>query len=237
MALKFDSSLPAFWHGGKRPLSSIIAIVFHYTGNAGSSATARGNAAYFRDGCPERKNGVIRKRPASAHIVVDTGDTAYLCVPLDVTAYAVGDGRAGPYGRLVSNYNSVSIEMVSRTDSAGRYYIPDETIKHAREVYLWLLKQLPNVRYVIRHYDVSLKLCPAPYINQDKWAAFLKYMKEGDEVVEQSRIIVNGVEKPVKRILKDGTNYVRLRDIVQALAGTCDLEVSSQGSIPVLKTE
>ena len=43
-------------------------------------------------------------------------------------------------------------------------------------------------------------------------------------------MIVNGKEVPVERILKDGTNYVKVRDIAQAL----DLEVGFRGSIAVL---
>ena len=99
--LTFNNSIQARWHGGKRPLSAVTAIVFHYTGNSGQTATARGNATYFRDTATK----------ASAHIVVDTGDTAYLCVPLDTVAWSVGDGQGGKYGKLVNNYNSVSIEM------------------------------------------------------------------------------------------------------------------------------
>lgn len=50
------------------------------------------------------------------------------------------------------------------------------------------------------------------------------------EVVEWSKIIVDGKEIPVERILKNGTNYVKVRDIALAL----DLNVSFQESIAVL---
>ena len=54
---------------------------------------------------------------------------------------------------------------------------------------------------------------------------------EGEkEVVEKSKIIVDGKEVAVERILKDGTNYVKVRDIAAAL----DLEVSNKGNIAVL---
>lgn len=54
---------------------------------------------------------------------------------------------------------------------------------------------------------------------------------EGElEVVEKSKIIVDGKEIEVDRILKDGTNYIKVRDLAAAL----DLEVSNQGSIAVL---
>lgn len=50
------------------------------------------------------------------------------------------------------------------------------------------------------------------------------------ELVEKSKIIVDGKEVPVERILKDGTNYVKVRDLAAALG----LEVSNKGNIAVL---
>ena len=60
-----------------------------------------------------------------------------------------------------------------------------------------------------------------------------KRLEANKEVVETSKVIVNGKEVPVQRILKDGTNYVKIRDIANAL----NMEISSNGSIPVLKTK
>ena len=174
MSMEIDSSIRAKWHGGKRKLSAVKAIVFHYTANTGKMATAKGNARYFEGGSEGRK--------ASAHYVVDEGTTAYACVPLDTVAWSVGDGNSGKYGALVSNYNSVSIEMVSHTDETGRYYIPAETQRHAAELYAQLLKKLPNVKYVVRHYDVSKKLCPAPMVNEAAWAKFKTLLEEAKEM-------------------------------------------------------
>lgn len=172
--MEIDSSIRAKWHGGKRSLAAIQAIVFHYTANVGKMATAKGNARYFENGSEGRK--------ASAHYVVDEGETAFECVPLDTVAWSVGDGNKGPYGKLVNNYNSVSIEMVSHTDGNKRYYIPEETQRHAAELYAQLKKQLPNVKYAIRHYDVSLKQCPAPMIDEAAWAKFKDLLEEAEEV-------------------------------------------------------
>ena len=72
--------------------------------------------------------------------------------------------------------------MVSHTDAAGRYYIPIETQRHAAQLYAQLKKQLPNVRYVVRHYDVSLKRCPAPMIDEAAWAKFKNLLEEAEEV-------------------------------------------------------
>ena len=57
-----------------------------------------------------------------------------------------------------------------------------------------------------------------------------KNAKEETEMVEKSKIIVDGKEVAVERILKDGTNYVKVRDLAAAL----DLEVGNKGNIAVL---
>lgn len=49
-------------------------------------------------------------------------------------------------------------------------------------------------------------------------------------MVEQAKIIINGKEYTIERILKDGTNYVKIRDLADALG----YAVSSKGSTPVL---
>lgn len=51
-----------------------------------------------------------------------------------------------------------------------------------------------------------------------------------DEMVEQAKLIVNGKEYTVERILKDGTNYIKIRDIADVLG----YEISNQGSTAVL---
>lgn len=172
--IEIDSSIRAMWTGGKRPLNAIKAIVMHYTANVGKMATAKGNARYFESGSEGRK--------ASAHYCVDEGNVAYECVPLDTVAWSVGDGSGGGMGKLVNNYNSVSIEMVSHTDEHGRYYIPRETMVNAARLYWQLRAKLPNVQYLVRHYDVSGKLCPEPLIDETAWAEYKRLIEEVNEM-------------------------------------------------------
>lgn len=56
-------------------------------------------------------------------------------------------------------------------------------------------------------------------------------VKEDEEMVENSKIIVDGKEVPVKRILKDGTNYIAIRDIAEAVG----YSVGNKGNIAVLE--
>lgn len=75
-----------------------------------------------------------------------------------------------------------------------------------------------------------MKLCPLPLIDEKKWADFKKLLEEVDEVVTKAKMIIDGKEIEVERILKDGTNYIKIRDIAKAL----DLDVSNKGNIPIL---
>ena len=59
----------------------------------------------------------------------------------------------------------------------------------------------------------------------------VKIDKEDAEVVEPSKIIVDGKEVAVKRILKDGTNYIAIRDIAEAVG----YSVGNKGNIAVLE--
>lgn len=56
------------------------------------------------------------------------------------------------------------------------------------------------------------------------------------EPQKNSKIIINGKEYAVDRVLQSGTNYIKLRDMVAALeaAGVCQLEVGNRGNIAVL---
>lgn len=59
---------------------------------------------------------------------------------------------------------------------------------------------------------------------------FMSTWKGDSEMVEESKIIINGKEKKVKRILKDGTNYIAIRDIAENLG----YDISNKGNIAVL---
>ena len=57
-----------------------------------------------------------------------------------------------------------------------------------------------------------------------------KYDEEVLEVVEKCKIIINGKEHTVERILKDGTNYIKIRDVAEAIG----YDVTSKGNVAVL---
>lgn len=60
--------------------------------------------------------------------------------------------------------------------------------------------------------------------------SYVEEKREDDEVIEKAKIIVEGEEIDIERILKDGVNFVKLRD----LADTFGYEISFKGSVAIL---
>lgn len=202
-------------YGGKRT-AKIEWIVMHYTANDGDSDESNGR--YFQ----KPLNPV-----ASAHYFVDD-DSITRSVPDDYVAYHCG---AYQYKHpSCRNANSIGIEMCdARRD--GKVMATEKTIQNAAELVYQLCKQY-GIPYdhIIRHYDVTGKLCPAYWVKGDGLAKFRRQVEEVGEVVTDSYMIVDGKKVPVQRILKNGTNYVKIRDVAKAL----DLEVGFQGNIATL---
>lgn len=152
-------------------------IVIHYVG---AVSTAKANASYFYS----------TYRGASAHYFVD--DTSIWQAVLDKNAaWQCGGGSQGSGGKKFfgkcKNSNSIGIEMCCKKKS-GKLYITDKTIENTAVLVKKLMKKynIPASN-VIRHYDVTGKNCPAPYISEKKWVALHKKLtdstvKETDQV-------------------------------------------------------
>ena len=204
-------------YGTKRG-GAIEWLVMHYTANDGDSDTSNGR--YFQ----QPLNPV-----ASAHFFVDD-DSITISVPEDYVAFHCGAYHyIHPFCR---NYNSIGIEMCDAKRD-GRIMATAKTIDNAADLAAMLCEKynIP-VDHIIRHYDVTGKLCPKYWVDDpDGIVRFRKLVKEAGEMVETSRMIVDGKEVPVERILKNGTNYVKIRDVAAALG----LEVGNQGNVAVLR--
>lgn len=135
-------------------------LVIHYTANNGD--TAKGNINYF--------SGADRN--ASAHYFVDESDTVWQSVKDTDTAWHCGSKN--PKHPECRNSNSIGIEMCSRKDTSGQYYIMEETVKNtAALVKELMLKYSIPIDNVLRHYDVTGKLCPEPFVRvPDLWEDF-----------------------------------------------------------------
>lgn len=152
---------------------AIDRIVVHFTATL---ASARNNATYFA-----RNEG----QGASAHYFVDdVTPEIYQSVAEGDTAWHAGDWQM--------NCRAIGIEVVS----AGEDFSATEVEKLG-----WLVRRL-MAKYgigasgVIRHYDVTGKLCPAPYVTASKWAALKAAITggvvSGGTVVELARRVIAG---------------------------------------------
>ena len=156
-------------------------ICLHFTANNGD--TAQNNADYFA-----REGGLN----ASAHYFVDTARIVQSVKDSD-TAWHCGRERGGSYYNDCRNANSIGIEMCSIIWN-GVYVIPEETMKRAAKLTRELMaKYHIPVSRVCRHYDVTHKDCPEPWVrNPQLWQKFKTMLteKEVEDMTEaQTRAI------------------------------------------------
>ena len=180
--------------------SRIKYIVIHYTANNGD--TAWGNTNYFKS----------TYRGASAHYFVDENPTIWQCVLDEDVSWHCGGGAQGshhPYLGVCTNSNSIGIELCSRKYSNGTYYFKEETINNAA----WLTKMLMDkygisINKVIRHYDVTGKICPRPFINKNAWQDFKNRVQNGGDELTMSQYKellakINAQQKTITEINKN----------------------------------
>lgn len=139
-------------------------IVVHYTANRGD--TAKNNVDYFARTVTGTSAHYFVDRNAVMQSV-DEGDTAWHCG---------SDHPRHPYCR---NSNSIGIEMCDSVDG-----VPDDV----KSLTVSLVQELMS-RYgidpshVLRHYDVTGKRCPAPWVdNPAEWIEFKKMLEEDDDM-------------------------------------------------------
>lgn len=136
-----------------KALNSVKGIVIHYTANPGS--TAEENRNYFEN---------LRKKKttyASSHFVVGIDGEIVQCVPLDEIAYASND----------RNKDTISIECC-HPNKDGKF--TKKTYNSLIQLVSWLCGKY-NLKKdaIIRHYDVTGKMCPKYYVeHEDAWKKF-----------------------------------------------------------------
>lgn len=135
-------------------------IVVHYTGN--TTDTAYNNTRYFKS----------ENRNASAHYFVDDNNI-YQCVLDKDKSWHCGDklkvGNGGAWYGKCTNSNSIGIEMCCTNNDVSQTTV-NNTIELVK--YLMVKYNIPASN-VIRHYDVTNKMCPAPMVNNPvRWAEF-----------------------------------------------------------------
>lgn len=146
-------------YGSNRSTNDIKYIVIHYTANDGD--TDENNGKYFA-------NNVVQ---VSAHYFVDD-DSVTQSVPDNYVAWHCGTKYTYKHPKC-RNTNSIGIEICDDVKN-GVVYPSAKTIQNALELTKMLMKRynIPKEN-VIRHYDVTGKLCPMYWCgnaaNDAKW--------------------------------------------------------------------
>lgn len=136
-------------------------IVVHYFGALGS---AEQTCAFFK----------LVNRKASAHYFVDDAGV-FQCVEDKNAAWHCGDGGRGTLKGKCSNANSIGIEVRPykvNTSTMGAsdkdWYFHEATIANLNELVRSLMTAHGiDADRVIRHYDVTAKACPRPWVGED----------------------------------------------------------------------
>ncbi len=170
MSFKIVKKLTPYNFTDKNDVKRIKYIVIHYFGSLG---TAEAVANYFANAY----------RGASAHYSLDEGENIYQSVEDEDIAW-----HCGTYGTYYHpdcrNSNSLGIEVrphkvntKSMLASDTDWYFKPEIIDRLVEFTKYLMKKynVPADR-VIRHYDVTHKICPNPFVvnaaAQAEWVKF-----------------------------------------------------------------
>lgn len=154
---------PSKYTRPKVRLKAVKKIVIHYT--ASNGATAMNHFNYFNN---------LKGRYASAHFFVDK-TTKLLIIPLNEIAYHANDGSRRGVSELKPNANFLSLGIELCVERDGTFH--PQTIEHAEEVAVELCKRykLNPLTDIVRHYDITGKNCPAPWVKDgSKFTAFKK---------------------------------------------------------------
>ena len=166
----------------------ISFLVLHYVGATGSAVA---NARYYG-------SAVVG---ASAHYFVghaSEGAAVYASVAERDTAWHCGraDGKyRHPYAR---NANSIGIDLCCHQRPDGTWYIDRSTVAAAVELARDIVARygIPEDN-VLRHYDVTGKLCPRPWVEDTAaWKAFKRRVFAPAEEEDMPRIYTAIEEVP-----------------------------------------
>lgn len=185
-------------------------IVIHYTGN--TKDTAKANATYFHNG----------SRGSSAHLFTDD-DSCYQSVALNNAAWAVGGTKVYKHAEC-RNINSISIEMCC----SGNSIVSEKTINNTTYLCAELCKYIGITAdtvdiFVLRHYDVWDKQCPAQWAtnNSEGWIAFKEKVKSilrNEEGLKMSQYeeLKDLITKQAQDISALQAENKELKDVVQS---------------------
>mgnify|MGYP000020123867 FL=1 len=141
------------------PLEEVNGIVIHYVGNPGT--TAAQNHSFFTN------LAQTGETYASSHFLVGLDGEVLQNVPLNEVAYCSNQ----------RNDDTISIECCHPDDS-GEF--TSATYESLVRLTRWLMEEYGlDTSQVIRHYDVTGKLCPKAFVEHpEEWERFLRALEE-----------------------------------------------------------
>lgn len=144
------------------PLEKVNGIVVHYVAN--SCSTALENRNYF-EGLKDQTGS--KTTSVSSHFVIGLEGEVVQCVPLNEVAYASNN----------RNSDTISIECCHPDDS-GEF--TSATYESLVRLTRWLMEEYGlDTSQVIRHYDVTGKLCPKAFVERpEAWEQFQADLKK-----------------------------------------------------------
>ena len=221
--MKINKDYPCRADNYSNRKGKIEYIVIHYVGATGG---ALDNAKYYNSSYVGNSAHFFVGHASEAAAVYQSVDPKY-------RAWHCGS-ESGVYKHSkCRNDNSIGIEICCHYDAMCGWYFDPESVDKAIELTKYLMKvyDVP-AENVLRHYDVTGKTCPAPFVTDEKqWQAFLSKLSEPVKKIESGNDIVwelmNGphkikiteVSKAVKALDKAKTdpNYLSLYWILYKL--------------------
>lgn len=162
--------------------NSIRYIVMHYTANNGD--TAMNNAQYFHNNSVQ----------ASAHYFVDENSVVQSVRDSDGAWHCGGplESSHHPLHNICMNRNSLGVEMCSDI-VGGKYTITQQTVDRTVELVRWLMDKYGiDVDHVVRHYDVTGKDCPEPWVRDESlWRKFKARLTAKDPIEEEIKAMTD----------------------------------------------
>lgn len=185
-------------------------IVIHTTGNTNPGADKEAHFTYWNSGNVGQ----------SADFVVDENGVLQINDYTKYYTWHCGDGK-GKYG--ITNGNSIGVEIC--VNEGGDF---EKALTHTVE-FIRKLKAETGIENVVRHYDASRKLCPAPLSDNDweKWKELKRRIAEVEELTSVNDIvweladrgIVSDVALWLQELENDENIYWLARKCVRYLRG------------------
>lgn len=199
----------------KYKLIKLKALVIHWTANTNNGANAIANRNFFNS----------TTNSCSAHIIIDDKQIVR-CLNDNEVGYHVGSTKYTTLGTSLRggtayspNYFTVGIEMCVNSDGDwNKTY--QNTVEFSAK---FLIEHKLTVDNLLRHYDITGKLCPQMMIDENEWKKFKNAVQ----------MKINEMTKPI--VPKD-----ELREAIDFLANKASFDASlwyinaKSGKIPYL---